>query len=115
MNFIIEDYNKGQETKKLEEFMSQTMKVALRSPPKLLSRRWLPQDASLLVLQFLLDSSSVQTPLLVSSLVTSFPVFKLLFPNLTPVVLGITPRKKSRFSDPDSERKLKIKKSTLLI
>merc|ERR1711998_130770 len=78
---------------------NQTMKDASGSPPKLLSRRWLPQDASLLVPHSSLVSSSDQTPPLVSSLVPSFPVSKLLSPNLTPVVLGITPRKKLRPTD----------------
>merc|ERR1712166_639428 len=94
--------------------MSQIMKAASRSPPKLPSKRWLLQVFSSLVPHFLLDSSSDQTPLLVSSLVPSFPVSKLLSPNLTPVVLGITPRKKLRLTDPLSERLLKKPVSTLL-
>merc|ERR1712166_859409 len=94
--------------------MSQIMKAASRSPPKLPSKRWLLQVFSSLVPHSLLDSSSDQTPLLVSSLVPSFPVSKLLSPNLTPVVLGITPRKKLRLTDPLSERLLKKPVSTLL-
>merc|ERR1712216_523513 len=91
---------------------SQTMKVASRSPPKLPSKRWSPQVFSLLVPHSSLVSSSDQTPPPVSSLVPSFPVSKSLSPNLTPVVLGITPRKKLRPTDLNSERRPKKPVST---
>merc|ERR1711959_575559 len=94
---------------KQELLMNQTMMVALRSLLKPPLRRWLPQELSLLVLQLLLVSSLAHTPLLVYLLVTSYPVSKLPSPNPTPVVLGITPRRKSKSKRLSSDLRLKKK------